>query len=363
MSYDALRDRLAAFESAAPRTVLSLPDGSVDRWYALSGAGGDRLEAAAAFADQLTAGGRSFALEPVDDRPGGQAVNAAIQVHELGESATLVGHLDHPVLSEFPFETHSMGCPATIRVVAFDGDEVMFSEPGPAEDWGIDELLSVVDWERVVGADALCCGNWVSVRGLAGVFDRLAAAPPDEPLPVVVDPGPIDAVEPAALADLFDALARADSPDAAAVFLSVNPTELDAAARAAEGGDVAGDGADSSGDAGMDTDTDADAGRVRDRASALRSALGVTGVVSHGSDAAVGATRDGTAIVEMLDVGKPQRTTGAGDRFSAGLACGLARAWSLETALALGNACAAHFVGTGETADPSGIRSLLENGD
>ncbi|WP_226481130.1 PfkB family carbohydrate kinase [Natrinema amylolyticum] len=357
MSDDDLRDRLCDLETDDARRLVALPDGSVDRWYALSGAGGDRLEAADAFADQLAAGGRSFSLEPIDARPGGQAVNAARQIHALGEAATLVGHLEHPVLSGFPFETHSMGTPATVRVVDFGADELQFSEPGPAENWGLGDLLAVVDWDRIVGADALCCTNWVSVRGLTAVFDRLASDPPEAALPVIVDPGPIDAVDPAALEDLFDALSRADSADAPlAAFLSVNPTEL-AAAAAAIG--VSDDGADDSEGPTAGSSRE----RTRDRTAALRSAIDVTGVVSHGSDAAVGATRDGVVAVEMLDLDEPERTTGAGDRFSAGLACGLARDWPLETALALGNACAARFVGTGETADPAAVRSLLEQSD
>ncbi|WP_222920009.1 carbohydrate kinase family protein [Natrinema sp. SYSU A 869] len=358
MSDDDLRNCLSDLESGDARHLVALPDGSVDRWYALSGAGGDRLKAADAFADQLAAGGRAFSLEPIDARPGGQAVNAARQIDALGEAATLIGHLEHPVLSGFPFETHSMGTPATVRVVDFGSDELQFSEPGPAEDWGLADLLAVVDWDRIVGADALCCTNWVSIRGLTAVFDRLASSPPAEPLPVVVDPGPIDAVDPMALADLFDALSQADSADTPlAVFLSVNPMELAAATAAAGVPDD--DGADD----GEDPTAYSSRECTRDRAAALRSAIGLTGVVSHGSDAAVGATRDGIQSREMVSIGEPQRTTGAGDRFSAGLACGLARDWPLETALALGNACAAYFVGTGETADPAAVRSLLERID
>ena len=348
MSYDELCDRLDDRDPGDARRVVALPDGSVDRWYALGGAGGDRLTAADAFADQLAAGTSSFSLEPIDVRPGGQAVNAATQVDALGEAATLVGHLDHPVLSGFPFETRSMGTPATVRVLALGDDELLFSEPGPAEDWGVADLVAVVDWERVVGADALCCANWVSVRGLTAVFDRLAAVPPDGPLPVVIDPGPIATVEPTALEELFDALSRADSAaPALEIVLSVNPTELAAAERAV----AASTGAADAGGA---------RGSTRDRVAALRSAIGISGVVSHGPEVAAGATNADADAVEMIDFGDPRRTTGAGDRFSAGLACALARDWPLETALALGNACAAHFVATGETADPPALRSVLE---
>ncbi|ELZ11315.1 PfkB domain-containing protein [Natrinema thermotolerans DSM 11552] len=334
------RDRPAILEHDDPRHIVTLPDGSVDRWYALGGSGGDRFESADAFADRLAAGDRTFSLEPTAVRPGGQAVNAARQVHALGDRPTLIGHLDHPVFPDFPFEMRSMGPPATVRVVDVGGEELQLAEPGPAEDWGLAELLAVVDWDRLVGADALCCTNWVSVRGLTAVFDRLAATPPADPLPIVVDPGPIETVDPAALEGLFDVLSRADrADDSLAVVLSVNPTEFRAAARV----------------------VDVDAEPTADSLAALRAALDLTGVVSHGPDAAIGATRTETAVAEMYDVGDPRRTTGAGDRFSAGLTCALARGRGLEPALSLGNACAAHFVETGDTADPAAVRALRED--
>lgn len=345
MSYGNLCDHLDALEAGDGRHVVALPDGSVDHRYALSGAGGASIEGVDEFTGQLADGSRAFWLEATGVRPGGQAVNVAVQVDALGDSATLVGHLDHPVLADFPFETYSMGPPATVSVVAFDGDDLLFSEPGPTEAWDVADLSAIVEWDQLVDADALCCANWVTVRGLTAVFDRLQSAPPAEFLAVVLDPGPIDAVEPAALADLFDALSRADAAsDTLEVVLSVNPTELEAAVTAADGADGAFDGAPD---------------RNRDRAESLRSAVDVTGVVSHGADVAAGATRDESAVVDMLDVSEVTHTTGAGDRFSAGLACALARKWPLEAALALGNACAAHFVETGETADPGAVRSLL----
>jgi len=352
VSYGDLHDRLDDLETDA-RRVVALPDGSVDHRYALSGAGGRRVRTADDFARQLTGGSRAFALEPLGVEPGGQAVNAAVQTHALGDETLLVGHLDHPVLADLPFETRSMGSPAEIRVVSLVENDLLLSEPGPTDDWRLEELLAIVDWERVVGADGLCCANWVSVRGLTAVFDRLAAAPPDDRLAIVVDPGPIDAVEPAAIGGLFEALSRVAGADAPLeVVLSVNPRELAAAAAAVDG-----TGAES----GDDSSADGERARERERAATLRSALGIDGVVSHGSDAAVGATRGDTVAVEMLAVDTITRTTGAGDRFSAGLACALARDWPLETALALGNACATHFVETGETADPAALRSRLEN--
>lgn len=366
--YDELRARLEGLPDD-PRTVVALPDGSVDRVYALEGRRGERLDALADFVGHLESGVGTFPLEPIETRPGGQAVNAARQAHALGDAVTLVGHLDHEVFDDLPFETRSMGTPARITVVAFDDEEVLFPEPGPTADWGLEDLRAVLEWERLTAADACCCPNWVSFRGLTEVFDRLAATPladRDEPLPVVVDPGAIELVEPSALEDVLETLVRADAADGVEIVLSVNPAELEAAAAIVA-------------DDGREPNDTGDAPPSTDRVAALRSAIGITGVVSHGPAAAVGAFRSRAAgaptteagtgaepetdretatTVPMLEINDPQFTTGAGDRFSGGLACALARGWSPETALALGNACAAAFVASGDTASPSELRAF-----
>ncbi|AEH38650.1 PfkB family carbohydrate kinase [Halopiger xanaduensis] len=359
MSYDDVRTRLehrSSSDADDPRAIVALPDGSVDHWYDVVGEQGERLESPAAFARQLESGLETASLEPLAVRPGGQAVNAAVQAHALGEDVTLVGHLDHPALEGLPFDARSMGCPAHIRVLSFDGDELLLAEPGPADEWGLEDLLSVVDWGRLVGADALCCPNWVSVRGLTAVFERLGSSAIDRRLPVVVDPGALETVEPAALEGFFDALSRADSSESeleggsgVEIVLSVNPREFEAAAAVAL-------------EDGSETESSADE-ITTDRVNSLRSALEVSAVVSHGSDAAVGATRSSTAGVSMLEIESPRTSTGAGDRFSGGLTCALAREWPLETALVLGNACAAAFVASAETATPETLRSFIREHD
>ncbi|RKD95263.1 carbohydrate kinase family protein [Halopiger aswanensis] len=357
MSYDDVLTRLERLTSGGandPQTIVALPDGSVDHWYAVVGEGGERLESPAAFARQLESGLETVSLEPLEVRPGGQAVNAALQAHALGEDVTLVGHLDHPVFDELPFDARSMGSPAHIRVLAFDGDDVLLAEPGPTAEWRLEDLLAVIEWERLTGADALCCPNWVSVRGLTAVFERLGSSTIDHRLPVVVDPGALETVEPSALADFFDALSQADSGDAdpsadsgVELVISVNPTEFEAAAAVALEDGAAQPASESAPEP------------TPERVESLRSALAVSGVVSHGSAAAVGATRSDAVSVPMLEIESPRTSTGAGDRFSGGLASALAREWPFETALALGNACAAAFVESAATADPAALRSFV----
>ncbi|OIB56349.1 PfkB family carbohydrate kinase [Natrialba sp. SSL1] len=349
MSYDHLRDRLAEFDrdESDSNRIVSLPDGSIDRRYAVDGDDGARIDTPAELGRQLESNRETFPLTPVDTRPGGQATNAAQQIHALGEDATLVGYLDHPIFEALEFETYSMGTPAVINVFAFDDSEVLLPEPGPTDDWSIDALDTVIDWERVVGADALCCVNWVSVRGQTDVFDRLRTNPPSPSspatLPIVVDPGALGIPDDGAVSDFFETLSETDAVDSLAVVLNVNPQEFDRTAA------VLGIDADGSGES------------VRERLAAVRTELGVTAVVVHGSEAAHAATADDAVTVPMVEIDDPSDTTGAGDRFSGALACALARGWAWETALALGNACAAHFVETAATPTPDQLRTFLEN--
>ncbi|ELY99199.1 PfkB family carbohydrate kinase [Natrialba asiatica] len=348
MSYDALSERLSvAFDSEdaggesdeSGVRVVSLPDGSVDYFYSVEDPQGRRLDTPAAFGRRLTDGEATFPLTPTDTQPGGQATNAAMQIHELGERATLVGHLDHPVFDEFGFETYSMGTPATINVLEFGDGDVLLPEPGPTADWTIAALDAVVDWPDLIRADAFCCVNWVSVRGLTDVFDRLASDPPEtNSFPIIVDPGAIGVPDETAVEAFFRTLAETDAVGPLDVVCSVNPTEFDRVAAV--------------------LDVDGDRSHL-DRLAAARTALGVHSVVIHGPEAARAATPDGVVSVDMLETATTKRTTGAGDRFSGALACALARGWSTELALALANACAAHFVATAETATPGALRAAL----
>lgn len=334
VSYAALVDRLTDDVAETPRRIVSLPDGSVDHCYQVTGPGGKRLASSEALGEVLVDEVETVPLEQTEIRAGGQAVNAALQIHELGDTAALIGHIDHPILATLPFETHSMGTPSTIRVFKFDDGECLFPErEGRTLNWGIDDLLAVVDWDTVDRADALCCTNWVSFRGLTDVFERLAESP--ETCPVIVDPGAIGLVDQTAVTELLNALTTADA--AHEVVLSVDRHEYETAA------DIA----------------DVTADTPKALLSKLRSTLELTGIVFHGADEAIAATREGTTVVETLEVDEPVLTMGAGDRFSGGLACGLARDWSWDEALALGNACASFFVETGETATRSDLLSFI----
>jgi len=325
MPYDDLVDRLA--DGLEPVRFGSFPDGSVDDYYRLRD-GKTTITSREAFAAGITAGRDSFVLDHVVTDAGGQAVNAARQAAALGDDVTLAGHLDHPIF-EFDFETVSMGAPARVRVCLFETDDVMLVEESAAlEAWSFADLQDALDVDAFLERDALCCVNWASIPRLGPTLGDIAARAPDGGV-FCVDPGPLSTGQASDLLDALDTLA-----DAYDVVMSVNDDEARRLVDAAGYGDT------------DPTDDDALDG--------VRAAADAAGVVVHGEDAAVARTPSGGVSVPTLDVSRALTETGAGDRFSAGLARSLAAGWDWDIAVAMGNACAAHYVagaGTGSAAD------------
>ncbi|WP_435066557.1 carbohydrate kinase family protein [Haloplanus sp. C73] len=326
MRYDDLVDRLAT--PLDPVRVGTFPDGSVDDYYRLRD-GDSTVASREAFASALTAGRDSFVLTHVATDAGGQSVNAARQAAALGDDVTLVGHLDHPIF-DFDFETVSMGAPAHVRVHLFDADDVMFvEESADLETWSFATLEGALG-ERIdafLERDALCCTNWASVPGLDAALGDIAARRLDGGV-FCLDPGTISDTQ---ASEMLDTVARLDTYE---TVVSVNADEAKRLAAAVG-----------------HADDDPAAPAVLD---AVRSAASATGVVVHDVDAATAVTPDGRMSVPTLDTERTLTETGAGDRFSAGLARSLAAGWDWDLALAMGNACAAYYVsgqGTGSVSD------------
>lgn len=309
-----------------PVRLGAFPDGSVDDYYRLHD-GESTVSSRGSFAAAVTAGRDSFTLGHVVTDAGGQAVNAARQAAALGDDTLLAGHLDHPIF-DFDFATVSMGAPARVRICLFEADDVMFvEESADLTEWTFADLQDALDIDAFLERDALCCTNWASLPGLSAAFHDIAARDPAGGV-FCVDPGPLSTGQ---AADLLDALEPLG--DAYDVVLSVNDDEARQVADAA-------------GRTGRPTDA-----AVLD---GIRAAANAAGVVVHGANAAVASTPDGRVSVPNLDVSRALTETGAGDRFSAGLARSLAAGWDWDLAVAMGNACAAHYVageGTGNVAD------------
>ncbi|MFB6206952.1 MAG: PfkB family carbohydrate kinase [Haloglomus sp.] len=339
MPYQHLAEHLADPSRTLP--VVCLPDGSVDTLCRVYDGGHEQIESRESFGRRVSTGDiRSVRLEKYDRVPGGQAVNAARQAHALGDAVTLFGHLDHPLLS-FPFETHSMGAPAEVTVLSFDRTDLMFSRESSSIDGWSFGCLHEGDApfrNRIERAGAVCLANWVTFRDLTAAMRTLATY--DLDCPVVLDPGDLGGSDPAAVRRLRDAMATLD--DTTPVVLSANGGELAATAE------------------GLGVTWEALAARERE----LREALDIAAVVRHDEPAAVAATDERlggkTATVENFEAHGIRRRTGAGDRFTAGLAHALGHGLPIEVAMALGNACATHFVECGETGTRAALAERLE---
>lgn len=323
--------------------VSTFPDGSVDRYCRLSAGALDPVERRTTFAREVESGGRKgFGLAPESVEPGGQSVNAAQQAHALGANATCYGHLDDPepdrdVFSDLPFETVSMGRAATVNVLDFDDSDLLLVEASSdLSDWSLADLRAAAPLPVVFGGDAVVCTNWVSTPGMADAFRDLG----DEALPrvpFVFDPGDVLGSGVAGHRELREAIrALGDTVD---VVLSVNRTELRALTAALP-------------------DPPAPPVDDEDRVLAVREVFDGAAVVKHGKQEALAATAGGVVRVENPVV-EARRQIGGGDRFGGGLAVGLGANWDWPVALACGNACASHYVATGETASATALREWL----
>lgn len=332
MSYDELAEALASDDGE--RTVTAFPDGSVDVYYTAYDAHGERIEDRGMFAERLVEDPPAFPVTRESTEPGGQAVNMAVQADALGNRTSLFGHLDHPVLDDLGFKATSMGEPSRIEVYPMDEDVLFAERSEELADWTLADLRAVVDdFEGAFEADAVCCGNWPSAPGLTGAFRGLADSSIDGGV-LAFDPGPISVRSEDETRELFDALSALEGTYD--VVLSANGSELRTA-----------------------TDVVGEEAGGREGAVALREELGITGVVLHTADEALAATSGGVVSVPNRSVDEPARETGAGDRFTAGLAHALARGWDWELALALANACGAHYVETARTADREALLGWL----
>ena len=331
MAYARLLDRL---DDPASPTVTTLPDGSVDHFCTLGGSVVSKVDTREAFSRAIAGKQSAFRLDVETTEPGGQSVNAALQLHALGTSVTAYGHFDADVFSSLPFETVSMGTPADVHVLTFADRDVMLVSDGDVGDWTLDRLRSATDLATVFDADAICCSNWLGVPGLEDAFHRLGDATLPR-RPFVFDPGDVVGGTREELESMGASLtALQETFD---VVYNPNRREVRATASIL---------ADSFSNDGQ-------------RLLAIREELGITAAVMHAKEEAAVATADGLTTVPTVRIDRPTRQTGGGDRFTGALGYALARGWDWETAIACGNACAAYYVESGTTAGPQDLIEFL----
>ncbi|SFG08598.1 Sugar or nucleoside kinase, ribokinase family [Halopelagius inordinatus] len=340
--YESVAANLADLD---PVSVCCLPDGSVDDHYEL-GPDGGRVASRRAFARAVANGRGSLPRRRVAREPGGQAVNAARQAAALGDEVTLFGHLDHDAFERLDpsIETLSFGAPSAVDVLRFEESDLMLvAESSELESWSGSALREDRPLAALRDADAVCVGNWASVPGLEAAFDALAEEV-TETL-VVVDPGPVSDLSGERVEGLLSALRSLSSANE--VVLSLNGRELSALVDH------------------LDEEADDDTAGLAavSRAAALRLAVlhdPSRAVAVSGGDETNGESAETVTAVPNAEADRVVTTTGAGDRFSAGLGRALAAGWPTAEALALGNLCATYRVATGGTGTAAELRAFAE---
>lgn len=333
MPYQALWRHLE--ERPAP-TLVTLPDGSIDRYCTLSAGAVGPIASRETLGRLIQDTNRSSYRIGVDAiEPGGQAVNVAQQLHALESEVTCYGYLDDPLFDSLPFETVSMGNPAVVTAFNFTDDDIMLVEESAVATWTLEDLRAVARLSDVFAVDAVCCSNWVSISEMGSAFHQLGDA--DLPrVPFILDPGDIVGSETREIDALREALTALQNTFD--VVYNANRQEIHATA------------------ATLPDPPNTD----HERLSAIRDATGIEAVVLHARDEAIVATADGTRTVGNIRIEAPQRHTGGGDRFTGGLGYGLANGWDWDCALACGNVCASRYVETGETGTIADIRAFIE---
>lgn len=322
-------------DDAVDVTITALPDGSVDHRYQVLDTSG-RPITRDAFADQLAAGARTFMLEQLSTEPGGMAVNAALQTHALGAQSRLVGHLDHDVFHDLPVESASMGPPADVKIYDFEEHAVMLTDESDAlREWTLRDVRRTLGdrFEAWFAADAVVCSNWSSLPNMTGAFEDLANSDISGNW-FLVDPGDVTMRPAADIEDFVEALGALS----ASFDVALNPNDTELAAI---------------GDA-LDVTAPSTTGLLE----RIRDATAITAVAVHAAPEAAVATARETVRVPNYDTRGPARFTGGGDHFTGGLAVALGAGASWQTALLVGNACATHFVVSGETGTEGDLRGF-----
>lgn len=307
--------------------VTVFPDGSVDRYYEIFDSNDDQIDSRAVFGERIADDGDTFSIDQTTTKPGGQAVNIAQQTNALGDETWLFGHLDHSIFDGLHVETASMGTPASVFIYEFDDGDLMLAN-GSADmpKWSLEDLRMAMadDFTARLTADVVCCMNWASFPNMTDALSRLAASDLDGNL-FVFDPGNLTTATAESVVHLCETLG--DLEGIYNIVLSADSDEIDHLT------DALGISADGE---------DATLCRLRER-------IGVTGVVRHGWPEATAATTEKRVTVPTIEADGANRQTGAGDRFSGGLAHGLGAGYRWETALGIGNLCASYRVEYAET--------------
>jgi sugar/nucleoside kinase (ribokinase family) len=337
MDYADLADVLR--NDAADCDITAFPDGSIDMRYRVTDGSEGRL-AREEFGERIASGeSDTFSIDREERAMGGQAVNMARQATALGDTVHLYGYLDHSIFDSLACETVSMGEPATVYVYDFGSEVMLADNPDAMSEWSLATLRNAMGdtFEERMTADAVCCANWISFDGMTDALSDIGALSLDGKY-FVLDPGDLTVEAQESVASLCAALERLEQSHD--VVISIDDGEMTYLAES------------------LAVEVSDDAEETLKR---LGTELAVTGIVLHGSSEAIAATPDGMRSVPTIHIDGETDLTGAGDRFGAGLAHGLAREWGWNSALRLGNLCSSYHVEQGETGSRETLASYADS--
>ncbi len=278
---------------------------------------------------------------------GGCAVNLADGLASLGvqvDCFATCGDPPHPAFAAIAGKCHGFQSwgrePGRTLAFEFDDGKAMFSVCSPLADFTpehVEQCLMDGLYEKACRqADVIALTDWTLYPHMTKVWDLLRekvfSTLPHRPHVFfdLVDPSTrseSDLREMIASLMMFEKYAE--------VTLGLNGNEASLLSRIL---DV------------KTTDAHASIDETIAQASALRGALAISRVVIHRSRYAVSASLTETAHASADHCEKPQKSTGAGDRFNAGYCLGLALALEAKQCLQLGNKVAGVLIRHGRSA-------------
>lgn len=342
-----LRERA---EELAGFQVVTGFDGFVDEMISVVGqrknlTDYDRVETIDNFGDRIkAAAGQSSLQEIVVSRkdPGGCAVNMGDGLAEFGvqvETFATVGEPVHAAFAEYQSKVrlHSWGRePGRTLAFEFADGKLMFSAVTPLADFTpayVAERLKEGEFQRAcAGADLIAFTDWTLYPHMTDCWTFLQ----NEVLSAL-DPCPrlfLDLVDPVSRSegDISTMLASLSGFERCGkTTLGLNQNEANIVSRLSGG---------STADGKNPEATAAQAQR-------LRKTLGIDEVVIHAHRYAALSTPEDTAVADGPYCEKPVKSTGAGDRFNAGLALGMLLQLPAVGRLNLANASSGLYVRKG----------------
>lgn len=362
---EGLAQKLESATLADCRVVTGF-DGFVDEMISLVGERRSLTEFTpvpdiATFGKMVSAAAGHSSLREIvvnDVHPGGCAVNLADGLASLGvcvDCFATLGEPPHPAFREIAEKCQSFQSwgPEPGRTLAFEfaDGKLMFSAVKQLADFTPDTVRAhLADgkyFEACAGADVIALTDWTLYPHMTGVwkllqeevFSKLIRRP--HFLIDLVDPSSRSAED---ILEMAGVLKRFEL--AGPVTLGLNGNEANILSRLHGIAVVS---------------SEATPEETLEQARALRSRLEISQVLIHHIPFAVSVDEGGGFLQAGPFCQKPKKSTGAGDRFNAGISLGLSLGFSGSDCLALGCATSGFFVRNARSATQGELVEFLRN--